>query len=92
MDKTQELVDVFKALACDVRLKIVRGLCTNKGCTVCKMAEKLGISQPNVSQHLNILKKAGVITGERKGNEICYKVTNPMVVEFVKVMEQSIKE
>lgn len=84
MDKYAE---IFKALAHPVRLRIVCGLVNKEECNVSIMVEKLGISQPNVSQHLNILKNAGVITGYRKGTQICYKVTNDAVKKIVEAME-----
>ncbi len=71
IDKTAE---IFKALSSTTRLKIVIGLIAKHECNVNKMSEGLGIPQPNVSQHLTILKNAGIIEGYRKGNQICYKV------------------
>lgn len=70
----ENLVNIFKALANETRLKIVMGLLIKKECNVNLMAQKLGIPQPNVSQHLSILKNAGIIEGFRKGTQICYRV------------------
>ena len=72
----EKYAEIFKALAHPIRLKIVCGLCKKDECNVTKMVEKLGIPQPTVSQHLNILKNAGIITGYKKGTTICYKVTS----------------
>lgn len=84
------IVNIFKALACETRLKIVLGLIEKNECNVNLMAEKLGIAQPNVSQHLAVLKNAGIIEGYRKGTQICYKVTNDLVKKFAKNMEESL--
>lgn len=81
-----DLAEIFKALSNSIRLKIVIGLLEKSECNVNLMAEKLGISQPNVSQHLTHLKQAGVIEGFRKGNQICYKVTNEMVTALIKCL------
>lgn len=79
--------EIFKALACTTRLRIVVGLIEKNECNVNKMAEGLNIAQPNVSQHLSVLKNAGIIEGYRKGNQICYKVINEFVTKIVKNME-----
>lgn len=86
IEKTSE---IFKALSCTTRLKIVMGLIAKNECNVNKMVEGLGIPQPNVSQHLAVLKNAGIIEGYRKGTQICYKVVNEFVIGVVKSMEQN---
>ncbi|MBN2058394.1 MAG: winged helix-turn-helix transcriptional regulator [Candidatus Saganbacteria bacterium] len=78
----KNLAEVFKALGHPVRLTIARGLCQNK-CNVNKIVGRLGLPQPTISQHLRILKAAGIITGERKGVEICYRVTDPFVKQVL---------
>ena len=83
-DDLEEIVTVFKALAYETRLKIVMGLLEKKECNVNLMAEKLGIPQPNVSQHLAILKHAKIIEGFRNGTQICYRVTNNSVRKIIK--------
>ncbi len=83
-NNTEKIAEIFKALSSSTRLKIVIGLIEKHECNVSKMAEGLGIAQPNVSQHLTILKNAGVIEGYRKGNQICYKVVNEFVIEILK--------
>lgn len=85
--ETEKLLDIFKALSCKPRFDIVVGLIKNHECNVTKMAEKLNIPQPNVSQHLTILKTAGVIEGFRKGNQICYQVTNEQVKKIIMALD-----
>ena len=86
--KLDELAEIFKAISHPMRLRIAIGLSKKEDCNVSVMVEKLGISQPNVSQHLNILKNAGVITKVRKGNFICYKLDNDFVKEIIKSIEE----
>lgn len=88
----EKLSEIFKALAHPIRLKIVCGLIKKEECNVTIMVEKLGVPQPTVSQHLNILKNAGVIAGYRKGTQVCYKVTNEVVKKLVKTLEVEICE
>jgi len=78
---------IFKALAHPVRLKIVCGLMTKDECNVSLMVEKLQVPQPTVSQHLNILKNAGIITGFKNGTQICYRITNEKTKKIISAME-----
>ena len=80
----EEYAEIFKALSHPIRLRIVCGLLKKESCNVNTMSEKLNIAQPTVSQHLNILKNAKIITGCRNGNQICYKIDNPAIKELLK--------
>jgi DNA-binding transcriptional ArsR family regulator len=77
--------DLLKAIAHPVRLCIIRGL-INQQCNVTKMQECLNLPQSTVSQHLAKLKSAGIIEGERKGLEICYRVVNKQMKEIVELL------
>jgi len=88
-DHIEKTAEIFKALSCTTRLKIVVGLIEKNECNVNKMVEGLGIAQPNVSQHLAVLKNAGVIEGYRKGNQICYKIIDEFVIKIVRSMEKN---
>jgi ArsR family transcriptional regulator len=83
---------VFKALAHPIRLRIALGLSKKKECNVSLMVEKLGISQPMVSQHLNIMKNAGVITSEKKGTQVCYKIVDERIKRVLESLEVEICE
>jgi len=80
----EKTAEIFKALSSTTRLKIVVGLIEKHECNVNKMAEGLGLPQPNISQHLAILKSAGIIEGYRKGNQICYKVIDEQTNSIIK--------
>lgn len=83
----EKLSGTFKALSCTTRLKIIIGLIENNECNVNKMAEGLGIAQPNISQHLTILKNLGLIEGYRKGNQICYKVIDDQTRAIIQALK-----
>ena len=85
-NKYNEIADVLKALAHPVRLCIVRGLIEKGGCNVCHMQECLGMPQSTTSQHLQKLRSAGIISGQRKGLEVTYKVCDQRVVELIKLI------
>ena len=86
MNKYNEIAEVLKALAHPVRLCIVRGLLEKGGCNVCHMQECLGMPQSTTSQHLQKLRSAGIISGQRKGLEITYQVCDKRVIELIEVL------
>lgn len=79
----QQRAEILKALAHPVRLRIVRGLlqcgCRNVSC----MERATGQSQSAISQHLNRLRRAGVLKCERSGNEVYYQVADARVADLI---------
>ena len=65
--------DILRALAAPVRIAIVLQLHESQRC-VHELVDALGVPQPLVSQHLRILKAAGVVAGERSGREVLYRL------------------
>jgi ArsR family transcriptional regulator len=64
----------LKALGHPVRLGIARRLAAEPETCACDFAEAFGISQPAVSQHLKVLREAGLVTTLRRGTQICYSL------------------
>lgn len=77
--------DVLKTLASPRRLEIIHRLAEGP-CEVGKLAEELGMSQPNVSQHLAVMRSAGIVSAERDGREVRYALCDPDVVVACNVM------
>ena len=78
-----ELARLAKALAHPARLAILRRLLTQGECVCGEIVEGLPLAQATVSQHLKVLKEAGLIAGEVDGPRVCYCV-NPKAVKRVK--------
>ena len=70
------IVALAKALAHPARLRIIHLLQATPGCIGGDIVEAVGLAQSTVSEHLRILKAAGVITGEIDGPRVCYAL-NP---------------
>ena len=68
------LRDIFYALSDKVRLEIISLLIDNGEMCVCKFQEIFKISQPNLSFHLGILRKSGLVTTRRKGTWMNYSL------------------
>src|ERR1700756_4266083 len=74
--------DILRALAAPVRIAIVLHLLESQRC-VHELVDALGVPQPLVSQHLRILKAAGVGEGERSGREGLYRLVAPPLARIV---------
>ncbi len=80
--KIQLYAEIFKAMGHPTRLSIILGL-TRKQCNVNYIVEKLEISQSTVSQHLAILRRTRIVECTKKGLEVCYKVSDPVVLDII---------
>ena len=74
--------DLLRALAAPVRIAIVLQLHESSRC-VHELVDALEVPQPLVSQHLRILKAAGVVAGERAGREVHYRLVDHHLAEIV---------
>ena len=81
MDNIEQLVEIFKALSDPTRLRLVKllnecqpGVCKGGPLCVNALAHQLGVSQSAVSQHLRILRQAGLVSGARRGSFMHYSV------------------
>jgi len=77
--------DVLKTLASPRRLEILHRLADGP-CEVGRLADELGMSQPNASQHLAVLRTAGVVEAERDGREVRYRLADPDVMVACSIM------
>jgi DNA-binding transcriptional ArsR family regulator len=86
MDEITELqATVLKALANPIRLELLH-LLADGPTPVSQLAAALGISQPNVSQHLAVLRSTGLVEADRGGREARYRLTDPDVLVACSVM------
>lgn len=69
----KESAELFKLLSVDKRIEIVERL-KKEPMSVNALAEALGITQSAISQHLRVLKAAGLVTDERQGYWIYYSL------------------
>lgn len=74
--------DLLRALAAPLRIAIVLQLCHSARC-VHELVDALDVPQPLVSQHLRILKSAGVVAGTRSGREVLYRLVDHHLADIV---------
>lgn len=81
-------VRLLAALADPVRLDILRQLAGSAEVCACDFTD-CGVSQPTVSHHLKVLREAGVVTSERRGSWVWYRIA-PDVLERLSTIARSI--
>lgn len=84
----QAKADLLRALAHPQRLCIIKTLCECELLNVKDMQLCLDQAQSTVSQHLSRLKAAGLILGERQGNEIYYRIASPDLRQMLQELVQ----
>jgi ArsR family transcriptional regulator, arsenate/arsenite/antimonite-responsive transcriptional repressor len=83
---------VFKALGDPSRLEIISLLAKSHKLCVNVIAEKMGMSQPAVSQHLKILKGAGILDAQKMGLYVHYSINKEKIEEYELYFNNLFKE
>lgn len=91
MERIYELqADVLKTLANPRRLEMAH-LLAEGPMTVGRLADRLSLAQPNVSQHLALMRAAGVVEAERDGREIRYRLADPDIIAACNLMRAALQ-
>ena len=89
-DETLDLVAArFSALSDPVRLRILNSL-MNGELSVGELIEETGLEQSNVSRHLGVLRREGVVARRAEGNRGFYRIDDPSVVRLCEVVCESL--
>jgi DNA-binding transcriptional ArsR family regulator len=80
----QAACELLSALAAPLRLSIVALLDQHGTRCVHQLVDELGAPQPLVSQHLRVLRSAGLVVGERRHREVHYALVDPHVAGIVR--------
>lgn len=75
--------ELLKALAAPIRAHLVSLLDEHGPLCVHELVESLDVAQPLVSQHLRILRAAGVVVGDRNGREVRYRLADEHIAHIV---------
>ena len=76
---------ICKAMGHPARLRIIEHLKQTEGCICGQIVEILPLAQSTVSQHLKILKDAGLVRGEVEGPRTCYCLDRAMLAKFKQI-------
>lgn len=75
---------ICKALGHPARIRIVEHLMTIDQCICAEIVQILPLAQSTVSQHLKVLKAAGIVKGEVEGPRTCYCLDREILARFKK--------
>ncbi len=83
--------EMCKVFSNSIRLEILN-LLRNKEMSVTELIEKTRLTQANISQHLSIMKSKEIVISERKGKNICYKLSNPKIIRAFDLIREVLIE
>jgi DNA-binding transcriptional ArsR family regulator len=85
VDKFEHAFDAvaayFSVLSEPTRLRIMHAVCAEEK-TVSQIVEELGATQTNISRHLNLMHRGGVLARRREGNQVYYRAADAEMVEI----------
>ncbi len=85
-DRIFELAaELFGLMAAPMRLRILSALCDGER-SVSQLLEKIDTTQPNLSQHLNVLYKSGVLSKRKEGTQVIYRVQSEKAVTLCRAV------
>ena len=82
---------VLKAMAHPSRLFILEELEQGERC-VCDLTEMIGADVSTVSKHLSVLKQAGIVVDDKRGNQVFYQLRVPCILNFFDCIESVLSE
>ncbi len=85
----EELATLARALGHPARVQIMRLLVRREACVCGAIVDELPLAQSTVSQHLKVLREAGLVVGEVDGPRVCYCV-EPRAVRRLKALVGSL--
>lgn len=75
----EKAAELFAVLSTPIRLRIISELCRGEK-SVSQLLDHVGVAQPNMSQHLNIMYRAGIVGKRRQGAQMIYRIADESVV------------
>ena len=75
----EKAAELFAVLSMPIRLRIISELCRGEK-SVSQLLDHVGVAQPNMSQHLNIMYRAGIVGKRRQGAQMIYRIADESVV------------
>jgi ArsR family transcriptional regulator len=86
-----KVASFFKAIAHPTRINILRTIHNQNFC-VNDISDYLKLNQPNTSQHLAILKDKKILSKTKTGNEVCYWINDPSIMDIIEKTEKLIEK
>jgi len=86
-EKISAASEGLRAIAHELRLSVLCHLLNGSMC-VAELMETTGASQSNLSQHLSKMRLMGIITNEKRGQQVFYHIANPAFAELVYALQR----
>jgi DNA-binding transcriptional ArsR family regulator len=87
MTEAQRLARIFKALSVDTRVRIVQ-LLKDRALCVGALSARLDVTQGAVSQHLRVLRDAGLVIPEKRGYYVHYRLNEKTLLKWKNTVER----
>ena len=87
----EKQAEVAKAIAHPLRIAIIHFLKEGEQC-VCDIAEHVGSERSNISRHLSVMVKAGVLEYRKEGLKVIYKLKTPCILDFFACVTRVLKQ
>ena len=81
----EEVSSYFSIMAEPTRLKILHAICQEEK-SVNVIVEEVGATQTNVSRHLALMYRSGVVSRRKEGNQAFYRITDPAMMEICRTV------
>lgn len=89
-EEYKDKAEIFKALGHPIRLWIVDQLKDGQEHCVCEFVNAVGVKFATISQHLTILKQAGIIEDDKRGKQVFYKLVCTCIPDTVRCISDTI--
>ncbi|WP_090043607.1 helix-turn-helix transcriptional regulator [Limnohabitans sp. 2KL-27] len=81
----EKAAEMFAVLSTPIRLRIISELCQGEK-NVGQLLDQIGVAQPNMSQHLNIMYRSGILGKRRQGAQMFYRIADETAVVVCRAM------
>jgi ArsR family transcriptional regulator len=82
------IATIAKALGHPARVRIIETLLARQSCIGCDIVDEIGLAASTTSEHLRILKEAGLITGEIARPRVCYSLASDAVGPLLQLLRR----
>ena len=87
----EKQAEIAKAIAHPLRVAVIDYLRNGEEC-VCDIAEHVGSERSNVSRHLSVMVKAGILSCRKEGLKVFYKLHTPCIADFLSCVANILKQ
>ena len=84
--------ELFGLLSDETRIRCIMLLQREKEICVCELSQTIGMIQPKISRHLALLRQSAIVTDERRGQWVYYRLGESLDISLKKIIENIVNE